>query len=137
MPIRLVIDTNILFAAAVNSGGSRRLLEDVFSREDWRWLATDSIMAEYHKVIENTRFRLSREEREEMMERIREEVVLVEAGQEIKLEADPSDAKFLNCCAAGEADYLITSDSHLLNAPEPGRTRIMNVHDFYAEMGRK
>ena len=103
------------------------------SNETWQWVATEPILKEYFKVLRNVRFRLSQEELEDFKQCIRGAVVLVEAHSDIQLPADPSDAKFLNCAAAGEADYIISSDSHLLEAIAPEGTRVVNVHDFFRE----
>ncbi|MEQ8822455.1 MAG: putative toxin-antitoxin system toxin component, PIN family [Sumerlaeia bacterium] len=129
--LKLVIDTNVLFAAAVHPGGSRRLLDDIFARPDWRWIATESILREYRKVLAHVRFRLSPEELAAFNARIEAEVERVEAGSEITLPADPSDAKFLNCASEAGAHFLITSDHHLLEAEPPPGTRVLTVADFY------
>ena len=108
---------------------ARRLVEAVLTREDWQWIATPHILREYFSVLEHTRFRNNQETRDLFERRIRDKVDLVEATDDITLPADPTDAKFLNAAAAGEADYLITSDRHLLEADPPGNTRIVKVSE--------
>lgn len=130
-PLRFVVDTNILFAAAVHHGASRRFLRELLARDDWRWLVTESILREYARILEHTRFRTSAEERQRLLEAIRAKADLLDAPPLHQLPADPSDAKFLDCAAAGRADYLITSDEHLLTAPPPPGVTILTIHAFH------
>jgi predicted nucleic acid-binding protein len=43
---------------------------------------------------------------------------------------DEDDRKFLQCAAEGDADFLITFDSDLLDVGQSGKTRIIRPGDF-------
>lgn len=47
---------------------------------------------------------------------------------------DPNDQKFLICAASADADYLISSDDHLLTLGTVGRTEIMKPGVFWREI---
>ena len=52
---------------------------------------------------------------------------------EISLEAvedDPDDNKILECAVAGNADYIISGDSHLLDIGEYRDIRVLNPDQF-------
>lgn len=128
--VKFVIDTNILFAASVHRGASKQFVAELLTRDDWRWLVTDGILREYARILEHTRFRTTAGERALLLEQIRARADLIEAPHLYEVPADPSDAKFLNCAAAGGADYLITSDEHLLSAPPPPGVAIVTMSTF-------
>jgi len=46
---------------------------------------------------------------------------------------DREDARFLACALAADADYLITSDNHLLRVGNFGRTSIVKPSVFVRE----
>ncbi len=46
------------------------------------------------------------------------------------VEEDPEDNKFLECALEGKADYLITSDRHLLELGEFAVTKICKPTQF-------
>ncbi len=47
-----------------------------------------------------------------------------------KVKEDPDDNKFLECALEGKADYLITSDRHLLELGEFSKTKICKPTQF-------
>lgn len=55
----------------------------------------------------------------------------VKPTQEVfTVKEDPEDNKFLECALEGKADYLITSDRHLLELGEFAQTKIRKPTQF-------
>jgi predicted nucleic acid-binding protein len=50
---------------------------------------------------------------------------------------DPDDQKFVDCAATAGADYLISSDDHLLSLEHLDRTLIVKPSTFWREVGCK
>ena len=46
------------------------------------------------------------------------------------IEDDPDDDKILECAVAGNADYIISGDSHLLDIGEYRDIRVLNPDQF-------
>ena len=59
-------------------------------------------------------------------------VYKVESSKRIHLSEDKDDDKFLESSMAARADYLITSDRHLLDLKKLGRTQIVRPDEFWA-----
>ncbi|MDO8585447.1 MAG: putative toxin-antitoxin system toxin component, PIN family [Armatimonadota bacterium] len=47
---------------------------------------------------------------------------------------DREDQAFLECAVGADADYLITSDRHLLKLKQVGRTKILTPTQFWQEV---
>lgn len=61
------------------------------------------------------KFQLSDEEIQQEVETVRYFAEFVDPEQEIKaVDADPDDDKFLEAAVAGDVDYLVSGDRHLL-----------------------
>ena len=56
------------------------------------------------------------------LEQLYSKALPVAPGPRITVSEDPADNKFLECAVAGQADYIISSDRHLLD--HDGYTRI-------------
>jgi hypothetical protein len=52
-----------------------------------------------------------------------------------KIEADPSDDKFLACALEGAADYIISEDPHLRDLKDYQRIAIIGLEQFSEKLG--
>ena len=48
---------------------------------------------------------------------------------------DPEDDKFIHCAVSGNADYIVSGDSHLLKLGGYGKVKIVNASDFLGMNG--
>ena len=115
-PRRPVLDTNILFSALVLIAGSLTWLRRAWQSGTVRRLASRDTTAELIRVLRYPKFRLTREEREDLLDDYlpRCETVLVPASIEVPACRDPFDRPFLELALAGGADALLTGDKDLL-----------------------
>jgi predicted nucleic acid-binding protein len=56
-----VVDTNVLLSAALRDRLPEQVVLYVAMRDDWKWIVTPEIMAEYVEVLRRPKFRLSPE----------------------------------------------------------------------------
>ena len=56
--MRVVLDTNVLISAALRDQLPERVLEAVIKHDDWEWMVTTALLAEYAEVIRRPRLRL-------------------------------------------------------------------------------
>ena len=47
---------------------------------------------------------------------------------------DPSDNRILECAAAGEVDYIVTGDKHLLKLEQFRNSPILKVAEFFKRL---
>ena len=115
-PHRLVLDTNVLLSALVFHVGSPAWLRHAWRSGTVRPLASRDTTAELIRVLHYPKFRLTRGEREDLLDDYlpRCETVPVPASIEVPECRDPFDRPFLELALAAGADALLTGDKDLL-----------------------
>jgi uncharacterized protein len=113
--ITIVIDTNVVISALLFGGGPGKLIE-LWKKKHIRPLISEEIMTEYLRVLAYPKFKLSEEEinyiiHQEILPFFK--VVKSIPGPSI-IKKDPDDDKFIQCAEAGNANIIISGDSHLL-----------------------
>jgi putative PIN family toxin of toxin-antitoxin system len=110
IPLRLVIDSNILVSAALKPDGLQRTVLVLATTKPARFYVTNAILAEYREVLARPEFKIHRGLRQQLLQLIRNHAQLVKAARAIQVANDPDDDKFLECADAARADYLITGN---------------------------
>jgi len=113
---RLVLDTNVLLSALLFRGGSLSWLRDAWKAEAVRPLASRDTAAELIRVLAYPKFRLTAEEREDLLGDYLPwcETVAVSNPPAVPECRDPFDRPFLELAAVSRADALVTGDGDLL-----------------------
>ena len=114
--LRLVLDTNVLLSALLFPMGSLSWLRQAWQSEAIRPLASRETTTELLRVLLYPKFRLTEDEREDLLADYLPwcETVIVSEPPTVPDCRDPSDRPFLELALAGQADALVTGDSHLL-----------------------
>jgi len=131
--MRVVLDTNILVSSAL--GGALELILDKWSDDAFIVIVTTDILDEYFEVISRPKFRLKQETIDKIIRYIyqfAEIIVPTETVQVIK--ADPTDNKFLEAALFGEADYIVSGDSHLLELKTFRGIPILSAREFIEQL---
>jgi putative PIN family toxin of toxin-antitoxin system len=134
--MNVLIDTNVLLSAALRDKMPERIVLYVAAREDFRWLVTPEILAEYTEVLRRPKFGLDEQTLERWVELLAMRTVNV--GSPPKgpdFPRDPKDEPFLAAALAARADLLITGDKDLFQAQCVVTTRIVTVAEFGNEFG--
>ena len=115
-PRRLVLDTNVLLSALVFPAGSLAWLRHAWQSGTVRPQASRDTTSELIRVLHYPKFRLTRDEREDLLDDYLPscEAVPVPASIEVPECRDPLDRPFLELALAGGADALLTGDKDLL-----------------------
>ena len=110
--IRVVLDTNVLVAAHFNPGSASNRILELCQEKKLVLLLTSHILKEFSRILRNISARKNFWER---IDKIISQAILIKKTPRIDIVVeDPTDNKFLSCALAGKADYIITSDRHLL-----------------------
>ena len=124
MPDRVVLDTNVLVAAAyAPASASRRIVEACM---EGRLLAVASrdVKQEYELILARA---VRAEEYRGRLAELLDRLELAEPSHTPRLVAeDPGDDKFLAAAEAGRADWIVTNDRHLLGLDPHGAIRIVS-----------
>lgn len=130
--MRIVIDTNILLSAAFRDRLPERVILGCVAQPDLTWLVTPEIEEEYIKVLGRPKFALPRSTLAQWLDLLQHRTQRIEAASTIDLPRDRKDAKFLNCAAAGNADFLLSGDADFDDAIGLTPCRIVSVRQFAA-----
>lgn len=110
IPLRLVIDTNILVSAALKPDGLQRTVLVLAMTKPARLYVTKAILGEYREVLARPEFKIRRGLRQQLLQLIKNHAESVVPARAFQVAKDPDDNKFLECADAARADYLITGN---------------------------
>ncbi len=109
--MRVVIDTNALVAARFSpEGAAGRLLDDCIAGRV-EAVVSDEIEQENRAILQKVRPSAAFWDR---LECFYSHALRVSGGPALHVVEDPADNKYLECALAGAADYIVSSDRHLL-----------------------
>jgi putative PIN family toxin of toxin-antitoxin system len=132
--MNLLIDTNVLLSAALRDRLPERVVLHVAGRDDFRWLVTPEIFAEYVGVLRRPRFALDPPTLQCWDQLLALRTVNVGSPPAAPdFPRDPKDAPFLAAALFTRADFLITGDKDLLQAADVIAARIVTVAAFARE----
>jgi putative PIN family toxin of toxin-antitoxin system len=110
IPLRLVVDTNIVVSAALKPDGLQRTVLLLAITNPARLYITDAIMAEYREVLARPKMHIRKGLQQQMLQLIRSHSYAVKPARPLQVTSDPDDNKFLECADAARADYLVTGN---------------------------
>ncbi len=126
---RVVFDTNVIISSLW--GGYPRKVIDMWQGDRIAAITTLEILAEYMNVIK--RFNPDPEIEEEFLLLFADphKTFFVKPAYGVNIiKDDPADNKFLSGAVAGNADYIISGDKHLLVLGQYKKTKIMIPKDL-------
>jgi hypothetical protein len=118
--MKVVIDTNVIISSYMSKNSPPAQIFGKWENSELELLCSEAILEEYQSTFRYERLRqyhkLSDERIEAEIQKIRQFSRLIDVTEEAQvIRADPSDDKFLACAVAGNADYIVSGDKHLLN----------------------
>ena len=104
--MNVLIDTNVLLSAALRDKLPERVVLYVAGRDDWRWLVTPEIAAEYTGVLRRPKFGFDQQTLDRWSELVAMRTVNVGSPPTMAdFPRDPKDAPFLAAAVAARADW--------------------------------
>lgn len=129
IPLRLVLDTNVLVSAALKPQGLERTAFLLAISRPARLYISRSILEEYAEVLARPELKFGKGLRQRLLQLIRNRSYMVAAQVHLKAAGDADDNKFLECADAARADYLITGNQK--HYPKFWkRTKIISSREF-------
>jgi putative PIN family toxin of toxin-antitoxin system len=129
LPVRLVIDTNVVVSAALNAEGLQRTTFLLAITKPARWYISKSILDEYIEVLSRPELRIRRGLRLQLLQLIKNRSHIVVPPRTLDVTSDPDDNIFVECADAARADYLITGNRKHFPAFWKG-TKIITCREF-------
>ncbi len=133
--LKLVIDTNILISAALSSRGAPvKLVLCALARH--RLVFSQATFDELRTRIYRPKFDqyISLEDRERLLHDFSACAIWVEPGEPGRYCRDRDDNHFIEVGLKAQADYLVSGDKDLLEAPRLQGLRVVSVHQALAAL---
>ena len=110
IPLRLVLDTNIIVSAALKPDGLQRTVLLLALTKPARLYVNEAIIAEYASVLARPELKIRKGLRQQLLQLIRSRCYRVAPTKRLQVTPDPDDNIFLECVDAASADYLVTGN---------------------------
>jgi uncharacterized protein len=110
IPLRLVMDTNIIVSAALKPDGLQRTVLLIALTRPAKLYVTQEILAEYREVLARRELGIRKGLRRQLLQTLNNRVRVIRPVRSLRAALDPDDDKFLECADAARADYLITGN---------------------------
>lgn len=134
LPLRLVIDTNVVVSGALKPRGLERTALVFALTPPAAMFVTGDILAEYEEVLRRPELRIPVSDRQELLDLIAGRSRLVVPTRKLTVSGDPDDNVFVECADAARADYLITGNTK--HFPKYWRnTKIINARELLNIIG--
>lgn len=110
IPLRLVLDTNIIVSAALKPQGLQRTVLLLALTKPASLYISDAILAEYQEVLARPELEIRKGLQQQLFQLIRSHAHRIMPSPPLEVTGDPADNKFLECADAARADYLVTGN---------------------------
>jgi len=122
--MKITADTNVLVSATFWDGESNKIIEKV-ERKEIELVLSKEILEEFAAVLGyremQDKIKNKNLEMKRTIERIAAISTIAEPKQKFEIvKEDPDDNKIIDCAKAGNVDYIVTNDHHLLNLKNIG-----------------
>jgi uncharacterized protein len=127
--IRVVLDTNVLVSAIISDGKSRELLRRGIANQFFI-ITSDLILKELVSVLNRPKFKTSEDEINRIIRAFIESAEIVSIKSEFEaVKKDPKDNIIIETAYDGNADLIVSGDSHLLTLKSFRGIKIMTVEN--------
>lgn len=110
IPLRLVLDTNVLISAALKPEGLQRTVLILAVTKPAHLYISSAILTEYRDVLARPELQIRRGVQQEALQLIKRRVRSIVPGKRLQVTIDPKDNIFLECADEARADYLVTGN---------------------------
>ena len=128
--MRVILDTNVLVAALMASGGSPHQLFEAFLNDRFALITSDAQIEEFSRVTRYSaiRGRIHPAQAGRLLNAVRSLSALLEKLPTATVSRDPHDDYLFAMAQAGAADYLVTGDkAGILALRRHGKTPIVTA----------
>jgi len=110
LPLRLVLDTNVVVSAVLKPEGLERVSLVFALTPPASLFVSRDILDEYERVLHRPQLKLSPSLLGEVLDLLRNRAMSVMPSCRLQVTPDPDDNIFLECADEARADYLVTGN---------------------------
>ncbi|MFH1610944.1 MAG: putative toxin-antitoxin system toxin component, PIN family [Patescibacteria group bacterium] len=127
--MKVVVDTNVLIDALNDNLSVTWKILELAHKGDVQFFASDKIVKEYKLII---RREVGKPKDKKTLERFIANVNIIRNTSHLRLiSEDHEDDKFVNLALSAKAEYIISSDRHILDLREYENIKMVDPKDFY------
>lgn len=127
--MKAVFDTNIFISGIFWEGSSNKALI-LWKEGKFTMVTSLKIISELIEVLQDFKIKLPDEMVKEWTDLIVRNSMIVEPKEKIEAVNDPKDNIFIEIAVAGNVDYVISQDNHLLKLKEFRGIKIITPEEF-------
>jgi len=128
--MKIVLDANIYISSLFWKGNPRLVVERAIKKLDELYI-TNEILNEIEEVIGRPKFHADKNKIEYYIKSIEEIARKIIVKNRIKKGSrDKKDNKYIECGIAGNADYIISGDIHLLELKKYKNIKIVTAKEY-------
>jgi uncharacterized protein len=129
LPLRLVLDTNVVISAALKPEGLQRTVFLLAISKPARLYVSEAILAEYRLILARLELRIRRALQIQFLDLLKNRARTISPLRQVRASGDPDDDKFLECADEARADYLVTEN--LRHFPRFWKaTKVVSAREF-------
>jgi len=135
--MKAVLDTNVLISGVIATGVPHEVLVAGFEGE-YEIVVSIETLHEFRDTLQKypERFGMDDDEVQKEVETVRYFAEFVDPDEDIDaVEPDPDDDKFLEAAVAGDVDFVVSGDQHLLDLETFRGIEIVDPRTFYEQLG--
>ena len=128
--MKVVLDTNIFISGIFWKGSSNRIITR-WKEGKFTLVTSLEAVSEIIKVLKDFKIKLSDDMVKEWVDLIVRNSIIVEPKEKITIvKDDPKDNIFIETAVAGNVDYIVSQDNHLLKLREFRGIKIIMPEEF-------
>ncbi|MBN2409472.1 MAG: putative toxin-antitoxin system toxin component, PIN family [Candidatus Aminicenantes bacterium] len=128
---RVVFDTNV-FLSAFTFGGKPEIAFEMARAGRIQLIVSTPILGELAAILKS-KFAWDDEDIREALRVVGRHAELVKPGMRLRVLREDADNRVLECALAGQANWIISGDRHLLSLKEFRGILIVRVSDFLSD----
>lgn len=133
--LRATLDTNVIVSGVISRRAAPFELLAAWLRGEFVLITSSTIIEEVVEVLARDHLRRKYHLTDERIALVREQLqaeayVVTPTFPVLAVSADPDDDHVLACAVAGDADYLVSGDRHLLTLGSYEGITIVTVREF-------
>ncbi|MBC8448566.1 MAG: putative toxin-antitoxin system toxin component, PIN family [Chloroflexi bacterium] len=146
LPLRIVVDTNILVRGTLSASGASALVIEALKRGRCTLITSRAHLSELYRVLSRPRlmrrYGVTSKRRKQLVSRLYAGSIFVTPTGKLALCRDPEDDFLLEMALLGRATHLVTEDADLYDAPDilellrQHGARVMRLAEFLVDLAQ-
>lgn len=133
--MNVALDSNVVVSAAINPSGVPGQVIRAWTLGRFLWVTSTTLLGELERALSYDRVRRASRWTDQdvalLMSWIRQQAEVASVTEAVHIiAADPDDDRVLEAALAGNADYIVSGDRHLLALEEFEGIRILRPSEF-------